>query len=44
MLVIQNVLIESEKIKILPPKASFHVESGDILRIETPGGGGWGKE
>nr|MBN1229650.1 hydantoinase B/oxoprolinase family protein [Anaerolineae bacterium] len=28
--------------RILPGKASFSVKSGDILRIETPGGGGWG--
>jgi N-methylhydantoinase B len=27
----------------LPGKASFDVEPGDALRIETPGGGGWGE-
>ena len=26
----------------LPPKASALLELGDVLRIETPGGGGWG--
>lgn len=26
----------------LPGKASFRVEAGDVLRIETPGGGGYG--
>ncbi|MET0052034.1 MAG: hydantoinase B/oxoprolinase family protein [Candidatus Thiodiazotropha sp.] len=26
----------------LPAKASFEVETGDRLRVETPGGGGWG--
>jgi N-methylhydantoinase B len=26
----------------LPGKCSVHLEAGDILRIETPGGGGWG--
>ncbi len=26
----------------LPGKASFRVETGDVLRIETPGGGGYG--
>jgi N-methylhydantoinase B len=26
----------------LPGKCSLHLDSGDILRIETPGGGGWG--
>jgi N-methylhydantoinase B len=27
----------------LPGKCSVHLEAGDVLRIETPGGGGWGK-
>ncbi len=27
----------------LPPKVSLKVEAGDILTIETPGGGGWGQ-
>jgi N-methylhydantoinase B len=26
----------------LPGKASFDVQPGDVLHIETPGGGGWG--
>ncbi len=26
----------------LPSKANFDVKSGDVLRIETPGGGAWG--
>ncbi|KAB7623188.1 hydantoinase B/oxoprolinase family protein [Alkalilimnicola sp. S0819] len=26
----------------LPPKATVRVASGDRLRVETPGGGGWG--
>ncbi len=28
----------------LPGKCSLHLEAGDILRIETPGGGGWGSK
>ena len=28
----------------LPAKANFPLAAGDILRIETPGGGGWGGE
>lgn len=28
----------------LPPKVSLHVERGDRLAVETPGGGGWGRE
>ena len=27
----------------LPSKVSLHLTAGDVLRIETPGGGGWGK-
>jgi len=26
----------------LPGKCSLYLEAGDVLRIETPGGGGWG--
>jgi N-methylhydantoinase B len=28
---------------ILPSKCSRKLQKGDVLRIETPGGGGWGK-
>jgi N-methylhydantoinase B len=27
----------------VPAKATLHLAPGDVLRIETPGGGGWGK-
>jgi N-methylhydantoinase B len=27
----------------LPSKANLRLEAGDVLRIETPGGGGWGE-
>ncbi|HSD30692.1 MAG TPA: hydantoinase B/oxoprolinase family protein, partial [Gemmatimonadales bacterium] len=27
----------------LPAKANLRLEAGDVLRIETPGGGGWGE-
>lgn len=37
-----NILISGNDKKYLPPKKSFWVTSGNILRIETPGGGGWG--
>ena len=30
--------------EILPPKCHRHVVVGDVLCIETPGGGGWGKD
>lgn len=28
--------------ELLPPKCHRHVVAGDVLTIETPGGGGWG--
>jgi N-methylhydantoinase B len=28
----------------LPGKARILVEAGDVLRVETPGGGGWGAQ
>ena len=37
-----NVLIRNEQTSALPATVSLHVEPGDRLRIETPGGGGWG--
>jgi N-methylhydantoinase B len=41
----KNVLIQHNKTeKILPGKHSFTVKAGDILRIETPGGGGFGEK
>ena len=24
-------------------RAAVHMEPGDVLRVETPGGGGWGE-
>jgi N-methylhydantoinase B len=29
--------------KAIPAKTNFQAASGDVLRIESPGGGGWGK-
>ena len=29
--------------QLLPPKISIDVKAGDVLSIQTPGGGGWGK-
>jgi len=34
----------SHRILSLPSKAVFSAPEGSILRIETPGGGGWGKQ
>ena len=39
----KNTLIRRGRTHELPSKTSFHVERGDLLRIESPGGGGWGK-
>jgi N-methylhydantoinase B len=33
----------SEEVKELPGKCSHRLAKGDILHLETPGGGGWGK-
>jgi len=38
-----NFLITEKGKELLPPKKTFNVKPGNILRIETPGGGGWGK-
>ena len=40
----QNTLINKRLEKSLPSKADLNVAKGDIIRIETPGGGGWGKK
>jgi N-methylhydantoinase B len=39
----KNTLVRGAKTKVLAGKTSFSAKAGDILRIETPGGGGWGK-
>jgi N-methylhydantoinase B len=39
----RNVLMRSNEEYELKPKTSFKVNKHDILHIETPGGGGWGK-
>ena len=39
----RNLLWRKGKTAELPGKTSFAVEPGDVVRIETPGGGGWGE-
>ncbi|HEX4166791.1 MAG TPA: hydantoinase B/oxoprolinase family protein [Bryobacteraceae bacterium] len=39
----RSVLIEEGREEVLPAKFSREVKPGARLRIETPGGGGWGK-
>ena len=38
----KNIFIRSHRAAKIDPKATFEVKNGDIIRIETPGGGGWG--
>ena len=39
----RNILIENGIERELPGKCNFRVNAGAVLRIETPGGGGWGQ-
>lgn len=38
-----NELVRDGRSKTLPAKGSHELKAGDRIRIETPGGGGWGK-
>ena len=39
----RNSLTISGRTTLLPSKSIFEAPAGSVLRIETPGGGGWGK-
>jgi N-methylhydantoinase B len=39
----RNTLLRGGRRESLPSKVSLRLRAGDVLRIETPGGGGWGK-
>ena len=39
----QNLLIRGEKEEALAGKVSLNVEAGDVISIQTPGGGGYGR-
>ena len=39
----RNAVFSGGRRRGLPAKTRFEVAAGDVLRIETPGGGGWGK-
>jgi len=39
----KTVLIRAGRRQTLPSKVSVRMKPGDVLRVETPGGGGWGK-
>lgn len=40
----KNELIVNGRARRLPSKCSFYAPAGAVVRIETPGGGGWGKK
>lgn len=39
----KNLLVAAGRRTKLPAKATIEVKEGDRIRLETPGGGGWGK-
>jgi N-methylhydantoinase B len=39
----QTILVTEKTEKALPGKCNLQVSAGDVIRIETPGGGGWGR-
>ena len=39
----RNTLLKGKRAVSIPGKARFEVEAGDVLRIESPGGGGYGQ-
>ena len=40
----RNTLTRSGEAQTLPGKVQLQVEAGEVLTIETPGGGGWGSQ
>ena len=40
----KNEIVVKGVARPLPSKCTFRAAAGSIIRIETPGGGGWGKE
>jgi N-methylhydantoinase B len=39
----KNILIQAEQTQVLPGKVQISLKAGERIRIETPGGGGWGE-
>jgi N-methylhydantoinase B len=39
----RNLLLRGEELRELPGKTTIRVQEGDVITIETPGGGGWGE-
>jgi N-methylhydantoinase B len=40
----RNFILRDGKEVLVPGKGSLELKAGDVLVIDTPGGGGWGKE
>ncbi|WP_213806723.1 hydantoinase B/oxoprolinase family protein [Granulicella sp. dw_53] len=40
----KSLLLLDEKATALPGKCSFDAPAGAVIRVETPGGGGWGRQ
>ena len=38
----RDLLLRDGEVRELPAKGTVRVRAGDVLRVETPGGGGWG--
>jgi N-methylhydantoinase B len=39
----RNLLIRAGEVHVLPGKTSLDVQAGDVISIQTPGGGGYGR-
>jgi N-methylhydantoinase B len=39
----KNILVSGTRRSSLPGKANIDLKAGERIRIETPGGGGWGR-
>jgi N-methylhydantoinase B len=39
----KNTITIKGRVRALPSKFAFYAPAGAVLRIETPGGGGWGR-
>ena len=39
----RNALVRDGRTRALPSKINLRVSAGDAVRLETPGGGGWGR-
>ena len=39
----KNEIVVNGRARPLPSKCTFYAPAGAVIRIETPGGGGWGR-